>query len=65
MLNLIPPPEDKFKTFSMDFIGPLPMTKGNKNNGILVIVDTFTKAVSLAPINFNYSAQDIAHIVFT
>lgn len=64
-LNPISPPEDKFETFSMDFIGPLPTTKQGNYNGILVIVDAFTKAVSLAPMNFNYSAQDIAHIVFT
>ena len=64
-LNPIMPAENKFETFSMDFIGLLPQTKRDDYNGILVIVDMFSKAVSLSPMNFNYDAKDIAQLVFT
>ena len=63
-LNPIAPPTDKFKVYSMDFIGPLPKSK-NGNNDILVIVDMFTKAVCLEPIKMTYDAQMIARIMFT
>jgi Integrase zinc binding domain len=59
MLNPIPPPTNKFDTYSLDFIGPLPETK-NKLNGILAIVDMFTKGVILEPIKFSDTAKDIA-----
>ena len=58
-LNPIAPPSDKFEAYSMDFIGPLPKSKKG-NNGILVIVDMFTKAVCLEPIKMIYDAQIIA-----
>src|SRR5215212_4702588 len=47
----------------MDFIGPLPETK-DKNNAILVIVDTLTKAVSLIPIKTTDGAPEIARIFY-
>ena len=63
MLNLIPPPSNKFDVYSMDFIGPLPtMPKGH--NGILVIIDMFTKAATLEPINFTFGAAKVAEIFF-
>jgi hypothetical protein len=63
LLQPIPPPTDKFQTYSMDFIGPLPQTPSGFN-GILVIIDTFTKASKLTPINFDYSAEKVALVFF-
>ena len=47
----------------MDFIGPLPVTQQGFD-GILVIVDAFTKAVTLEPIKFIFGAVQIAEIFF-
>ena len=60
-LNPIEPPTGKFQTYSLDFIGPLPTTT-NGHDAILVIVDMFTKGVTLTPIDFSYGAQKIAEI---
>ena len=49
LLNPIEPALDKFQNYSMDFIGPLPKSTTNYD-GILVIVNMLTKAVSLEPI---------------
>ena len=63
LLNPIPPPRNKFDVYSLDFIGPLP--KSDKGfDGILVIIDMFTKAATLEPINFTYGAIEIAEIFF-
>jgi hypothetical protein len=63
LLNPIEPPLDKFQHYSMDFIGPLPKSTSGFN-GILVIVDMLTKAVSLAPIRMTYNATNIAKIFY-
>jgi hypothetical protein len=63
LLKSIEPPLDKFNTYSMDFIGPIPKSKSG-DNGILVIVDTLTKAVTLEPIKMTYGAPVIAKIFF-
>ena len=63
LLNPIPPPNDKFETVSMDFIGPL-RTTANGYDGILVIIDMFTKATTLEPIKFTYGATEIAEVFF-
>src|SRR3954469_17180473 len=63
LLNPIEPAMDKFKNYSMDFIGPLPKTTSN-HNGILVIVNMLTKAVALEPIRMTFKAPDIARIFY-
>ena len=63
LLNPIPPPDDKFQTISLDFIGPLPTTK-NGFDGILVMVDAFSKAIMLKLIKFTYGTIQIAEIFF-
>ena len=62
-LNPIPPPKNKFDTYSLDFIGPLPKSPEGYD-GILAIVDTFTKAVALEPIKFEYGVKEITNIFF-
>ena len=47
----------------MDFIGPIPKSKSG-DNGILVIVGTLTKAVTLEPIKMTYGVPVIAKIFF-
>jgi hypothetical protein len=63
LLNPIEPALDKFQHYSMDFIGPLPKSTNN-NDGILVIVDMLTKAVSLEPIRMTFNAPAIAKIFY-
>src|SRR4051812_1889615 len=59
----ISPPVEKFSTYTMDFIGPLPTTK-NQFNGIMVIVDKLTKFISITPIKMTFSAEDITRLFF-
>jgi hypothetical protein len=61
LLTPIPPPRDKFETMSMDLIGPLPVTN-NEMDGILVMVNTFSKLVVLVAIKMTYTAEDIANV---
>ena len=64
LLNPIEPPQGKFETYSMDFIGPLPETEEHYNM-ILVIVDMLTKAVTLIPVKSTWGATKIADKVFS
>src|SRR4051812_27011687 len=59
----ISPPVEKFSTYMMDFIGPLPTTK-NQFNGIMVIVNKLTKFTSITLIKMTFSAKDIARLFF-
>ena len=59
----ISPPVEKFSTYMMDFIGPLPTTK-NQFNDIMVIVDKLTKFTSITPIKMAFSAEDITRLFF-
>src|SRR5215217_7161983 len=63
LLNPIPPPMNKFDVYSLDFIGPL-LRSDKGFDGILVIIDMFTKAATLEPIIFTYGAIEIAEIFF-
>jgi hypothetical protein len=63
LLNPIPPPMNKFDVYSLDFIGPLPRTEKGFD-GILVIIDMFTKAATLEPIIFTYGTIEITKIFF-
>ena len=63
MLNPIAPPSNKFDVYSLDFIGPLPVTEEGYD-GILVIIDMFTKATTLEPIKFTYGTSEIAEVFF-
>src|SRR4051812_14391439 len=63
LLQPIAPPSEKFEAYSMDFIGPLPITKAGYDF-IYVIVDMLTKAVFLKAIKTTYGAKEIAEIFF-
>jgi len=51
-------PKGPWKTISVDLIGPLLESAGY--NGILVIVDCFSKIARYIPINMNITTQGVA-----
>ena len=63
LLHPIEPPKEKFMTYSMDFIGPLPVTKEGYD-GVVVIVEMLTKMVVIEKIKMTYRAPKIAEIFF-
>lgn len=60
-LHPISPPEGKWKTITMDFITPLPMTK-NGNTGILNVVCKLSKMIRLICLPKSVDAQIIAQL---
>ena len=63
LLQPIGPPEERFTTYSIDFIGPLPATKDGYD-GVVVIVEMLTKMVTIEKIKMTYGAPKIAEIIF-
>ena len=59
LLQPIPPPKERFHTYSMDFIGPLLKTKDGYD-GMLTIVEMLTKFTILEPIKMTFGAPEIA-----
>ena len=53
-------PQGPWQEISIDIIGPL--LKSNKMNGIVVIMDQFTKIIQLKATTMNISAEGIAKI---
>jgi hypothetical protein len=53
----------KGHTITMDFVGPMPMTARGRD-GVLVIVDKFTKRAFYEAISMEATAKDVATIVF-
>jgi len=53
-------PQNPWEIVSIDLIGPLPESAGY--DGILVIVDRFSKMARYIPINMNITAQGVAKI---
>ena len=51
-------PKGPWETISVDLIGPLP--ESVRYDGILVIVDCFSKMARYIPINMNITAQGVA-----
>lgn len=60
LLRPLPTPERQWQEVSMDFIGPLPLSKGY--DMILVFVDRLGKGVLLEPCKSTTSAEDLARI---
>src|SRR6202048_2221341 len=54
-------PERPWEVITWDIIGPLPLSKGY--NGILVIVDRFTKRMLAEPINMDLTSEGAARIM--
>jgi len=55
-------PRGPWEIISIDLIGPLPESLGY--NGILVIVDHFSKMAHYIPINMNITAQGVAKVLW-
>jgi len=51
-------PKGPWETISVDLIGPLPESAGY--DGILVIIDCFSKMACYMPININITTQGVA-----
>jgi len=51
-------PSHPWETVSMDLVGPLPLSTGS--NGVLVVVDCFSKMARYIPINMEISLQGVA-----
>ena len=54
LLQPLPPPEERFACYTMDFVFGLPLAKGS--NGIMTVVDRATKRVTLIPVHESVTA---------
>ena len=61
-LHPMPIPKQRFDELALDFVGPVPMSKGYDT--ILVMTDRLTNYVKLEPTVSTASAQDIARLVY-
>ncbi|GBG92376.1 hypothetical protein CBR_g55284 [Chara braunii] len=64
LLQPLPIPEGRWKSISMDFIGPLRPPTPRGHDAILVVVDRFTKRARFVPCRYAISACEVADIVF-
>ncbi|GBG82499.1 hypothetical protein CBR_g34876 [Chara braunii] len=64
LLQPLPIPEGRWKSISMDFIGPLRPPTPRGHDAILVVVDRFTKRAHFVPCRYAISTRDVADIVF-
>ena len=55
-------PNIPWDTISIDIVGPLPTSKGY--NGVLVIVNRFSKVAQYLPINIEISSQGVVQILW-
>ena len=62
LLHLLPILEKPWVSVSMDFISPLPLSRGY--NRILVIVDRFTKYATFIPTKVPCAAEEVAKMFF-
>jgi hypothetical protein len=63
LLQSIPIPDEKFKIWSIDLIGPLPQTSSGKDT-IVTMVDKFSKLAHFFPTVQTVTAAELAEIVF-
>lgn len=62
LLQPLPVPSQRWEHIAIDVVGPLPPSKGF--TAIAVVVDLFTKRVSLAPTRHDVTARDMANLLF-
>jgi uncharacterized protein with von Willebrand factor type A (vWA) domain len=63
LLHPLPIPSHAWESISMDFVGPLPVTKDGHDN-ILVVVDRLTKMVHLTACRITITAPQVASIIW-
>jgi len=66
LLNPLPVPTQPWDTIGIDFIRPLPMSKNRDTSfdSITVVIDLLTIMVHLILSRTNYTAQQVAELVF-
>ena len=66
LLNPLPVPAKPWEAIGIDFVGPLPESKDRDGeyDSITVIIDLLTAMVHLVPSRSNYTAKDIAELMF-
>ena len=65
-LNPLPVPTQPWEVIGIDFVGPLPESKDRNAtyNSLTVIIDHLTGMVHLVPSRTNYTARNVAELVF-
>ena len=63
LLQPLPIPNKRWEQITIDFIGPLPLTKNN-HNFILVVVDKLSKMAHYIPTHTNITAEGTARLIF-
>ena len=66
LLNPLDIPSRPWESIGIDFIGPLPLSKDRNGeyNSITVVIDCLTGMVHLVPGRINYTAKEVAELVF-
>ena len=67
LLNPLRVPARPWDAIGIDFVGPLPLSKNRDGefDSITVVIDLLTAMVHLIPSRTNYTAKEIAELVFT
>ena len=63
LLHSLPIPDRPWQLVGLDFMGPLPKSKGY--NYLLVVIDRFTSQVHLLPMTTCVTAKAVAWLFFT
>jgi hypothetical protein len=66
LLRPLPVPSCPWEAMGIDFLGPLPLSKDRNGeyDSITVIIDLFSGMVHLVPSRINYTAKEVAELVF-
>ncbi|TFY51530.1 hypothetical protein EVJ58_g10514 [Rhodofomes roseus] len=66
LLNPLPVPNYPWEAMGIDFVGPLPESKDRDAtyDSITVVIDLLTAMVHLIPSRINYTAKNIAELIF-
>ena len=66
LLNPLSVPSEPWESIGIDFLGPLPLSKNRDGNydSITVVICLLTAMVELIPSRINYTAQDLAELMF-
>ena len=66
LLNPLSVPSEPWESIGIDFLGPLPLSNNRDGNydSITVVICLLTAMVELIPSRINYTAQDLAELMF-
>ena len=66
LLNPLTIPSEPWESIGMDFVGPLPVSSNRDGSfdSITVVICLLTAMVELIPSRINYTAQDLAELMF-